>query len=81
MVAEFRYQPNDANDATAQEFLSKFLQSAEDIPLTIKGDSESTPFDSLKPALGAIKLTTSATGAKNSSLDISTDLTTSRCWW
>ncbi|KAI0773181.1 hypothetical protein BD413DRAFT_603560 [Trametes elegans] len=59
---EFHYAPADANDTTAQEFLTEFLQTADDIPLTIKGDSDSSPFGSLQPALEGVELSTSLHG-------------------
>ncbi|TFK54041.1 hypothetical protein OE88DRAFT_1732763 [Heliocybe sulcata] len=59
---EFRYAPNDANDTIAQGFLTEFLQSSDNLPLTIRGDSDSTPFGSLQPALEGLQITTSLTG-------------------
>ena len=47
----FHYAPSDANDTTAQAFVTELLTTADDIPLTIKGDGESSPFASLVPAL------------------------------
>ncbi|RPD57468.1 hypothetical protein L226DRAFT_588694 [Lentinus tigrinus ALCF2SS1-7] len=54
--AELHYQPNDANDTTAQAFLTEFLQTADDIALTIKGDGDSSPFASLVPALEGLNV-------------------------
>lgn len=65
VATEFRYEPPNANDTTAQEFLSNFLQSGDTLPLTIKGDAASTPFSSLQPALSGISLATSVPGTKN----------------
>jgi len=45
-----------------QGFLTSFLQTGDNIPLTIQGDSASTPFASLQPALEGVTLTTSVTG-------------------
>ena len=59
---EFRYAPNDANDTTAQAFLTEFLQTDDTIPLTIKGDGDSSPFASLVPALEGAEITTSLKG-------------------
>ncbi len=59
---EFHYQPNDANDTTAQAFLTEFLQTGDDIPLTIKGDGDSSPFASLVPALEGVEISTSLKG-------------------
>ncbi|EGO25193.1 hypothetical protein SERLADRAFT_448192 [Serpula lacrymans var. lacrymans S7.9] len=59
---QFRYEPANANDTTAQGFLTSFLQSADVLPLTIKGDAASTPYASLQPALEGLQLSTSITG-------------------
>ncbi|KDQ57731.1 hypothetical protein JAAARDRAFT_69819 [Jaapia argillacea MUCL 33604] len=59
---EFHYEPANANDTVAQGFLSSFLQTSDNLPLTIKGDSSSTPFASLQPALSGLSLTTSLNG-------------------
>lgn len=61
-AAEFHYQPNDANDTVAQSLLSSYLESTDAIPLTIKGDSESSPYASLVPALEGVALTSSFNG-------------------
>ncbi|KAH9934026.1 uncharacterized protein BXZ73DRAFT_100865 [Epithele typhae] len=60
--AEFHYAPNDANDTTAQGFVTELLQTGDTIPLTIKGDSESSPFASLASALEGVEIDTSITG-------------------
>ncbi|KAI0354382.1 hypothetical protein OH77DRAFT_1404952 [Trametes cingulata] len=62
IATEFHYAPADANDTTAQAFLTEFLQTGDEIPLTIKGDSESSPFASLQPALEGVELSTSLKG-------------------
>lgn len=54
--------PSNPNDTTAQEFLTEFLTSTDNIPLTIQGDSGGSPFGSLQPALEGVKLETSLTG-------------------
>ncbi|EPQ57376.1 hypothetical protein GLOTRDRAFT_120580 [Gloeophyllum trabeum ATCC 11539] len=59
---EFRYEPNDANDTVAQSFLSDFLQTGDTLPLSIKGDSSSTPFGSLQSALEGLEISTSLKG-------------------
>ncbi|KAF7983257.1 hypothetical protein HWV62_22882 [Athelia sp. TMB] len=59
---EFLYEPADANDTTAQAFLTQFLQTSDTIPLTVQGDSASTPYGSLQPALEGVTLQTSVTG-------------------
>lgn len=45
-----------------QDFLSSFIQGNEPIPLTIKGDTASTPMTSLQPALQGLHLSTSLAG-------------------
>ncbi|KAI9066059.1 hypothetical protein FKP32DRAFT_1566723 [Trametes sanguinea] len=62
IATEFHYAPADANDTTAQAFLTEFLQTDDDIPLTIKGDSDSSPFASLQPGLEGVELSTSLKG-------------------
>ncbi|KAI0668274.1 hypothetical protein C8Q78DRAFT_1081656 [Trametes maxima] len=62
LATEFHYAPADANDTTAQAFLTEFLQTGDEIPLTIKGDSESSPFGSLQPALEGVELSTGLKG-------------------
>lgn len=66
IATEFHYAPADANDTIAQGFLTEFLQTDDDIPLTIKGDSESSPFGSLQPALEGVELSTSLKGTSSS---------------
>ncbi len=60
---EFRYAPANANDTTAQSFITDFLQSNKELDLTIKGDTNSSPFASLVPALQGIEITTGLKGA------------------
>ncbi|KAI9463679.1 hypothetical protein BJY52DRAFT_1404720 [Lactarius psammicola] len=62
VATEFHYEPDNANDTTAQSFLSEFLQSGDTLPLSIKGDQSSSPYPSLVPALEGVSLTTSLTG-------------------
>ncbi|KAH7915074.1 hypothetical protein BJ138DRAFT_1122997 [Hygrophoropsis aurantiaca] len=62
MAGEFQYAPANANDTVAQSFLTSFVQSGDVLPLTIKGDSASSPFASLQPALEGVTLATSVTG-------------------
>ncbi|KZT27986.1 hypothetical protein NEOLEDRAFT_1129882 [Neolentinus lepideus HHB14362 ss-1] len=59
VTTEFRYAPNDANDTIAQSFLTEFLQTNSNLPLTIRGDSGSVPFASLQPALEGLEISTS----------------------
>ncbi|TBU46075.1 hypothetical protein BD309DRAFT_663805 [Dichomitus squalens] len=62
LSTEFRYAPNDANDTTAQAFLTEFLQTGDTIPLSIKGDGDSSPFASLVPGLEGAGITTNLKG-------------------
>ncbi|KAF9245017.1 hypothetical protein BU15DRAFT_85819 [Melanogaster broomeanus] len=62
LSAEFQYAPANANDTVAQEFLTSFVQSGDVLPLTVKGDSASSPFASLQPALEGVTLQSSVTG-------------------
>jgi len=62
MPAEFHYQPANANDTIAQSFLTEYLSTGEDVPLTIKGDSQSSPFGSLIVGLEGVELSTALTG-------------------
>ncbi|CDR88214.1 uncharacterized protein SPSC_03875 [Sporisorium scitamineum] len=69
----FYYAPANANDSTAQQLLQRYVQpslsdgtSAQTAPLTIDGSqgpqTNLTPYDSLRPALAGIKLTTTLQG-------------------
>ncbi|KAJ3838704.1 hypothetical protein F5878DRAFT_725102 [Lentinula raphanica] len=60
--SEFHYEPSNSNDSVAQAFIADFLTSTENLPLSIKGDSDSTPIDSLKEALSGLSLSTSLPG-------------------
>lgn len=62
MAGEFLYEPADANDTVAESFLTDFVQSDKVLPLTVKGDSSSSPYASLNPALEGVTLQTSVTG-------------------
>ena len=62
MPTIFEYMPNDANDTTAQAFITEFVTTGDAIGLTIQGDSSSTPYESLGPALEGIKITSSIPG-------------------
>ena len=59
---EVHYAPDNANDTTAQEFVTELLQTGDDIPVTIKGDGDSSPFASLVPALEGVEISTSVKG-------------------
>jgi hypothetical protein len=62
MPGEFHYEPADVNDTVAESFLTSFVQSGDVLPLTVQGDSASSPFTSLNPALEGVTLQTSVTG-------------------
>ncbi|KAG6857277.1 hypothetical protein H0H87_007110 [Tephrocybe sp. NHM501043] len=61
-ATEFHYMPDNTNDTTAQEFLGQFMQSGDQLPLMIHGDSASSPIASLSPGLAQLQLATSLTG-------------------
>ncbi|KDQ27871.1 hypothetical protein PLEOSDRAFT_1112748 [Pleurotus ostreatus PC15] len=63
--AEFHYQPDDANNTVAQGFLTQFIQTDNRLPLVIQGDSASTPFASLQPALSGLRLSSQLAGTNN----------------
>lgn len=69
----FYYAPANANDSTAQRLLQLYVQPSESdgtspqsAPLTIDGSAgpqtNLTPYDSLRPALAGVKLTTTLQG-------------------
>ena len=60
--AEFHYEPDNANDTVPQNFLSKFIQTGDRLPLTINGDLSSSPFPSLVQALEGVSLSTRLNG-------------------
>ncbi|KAH0827584.1 hypothetical protein J3R83DRAFT_4307 [Lanmaoa asiatica] len=62
MAGEFQYEPTYANDTVAESFLTSFVQSGNVLSLTVQGDSVSSPFTSLNPALEGVTLHTSVTG-------------------
>ncbi|KAG1815397.1 hypothetical protein DFJ58DRAFT_613344, partial [Suillus subalutaceus] len=59
---EFYYEPANLNDIVAERFPTSFLQTGNSLPLTIQGDSASTPFASLRPAPEGVTSTTSVAG-------------------
>ncbi|KAJ3567055.1 hypothetical protein NP233_g6616 [Leucocoprinus birnbaumii] len=59
---EFHYEPDNANDTTAQSFLTQFIQSGDTLDLTIHGDAQSTPFESLQAAMSGLTLNTQIPG-------------------
>ena len=68
MDTVFEYMPNDANDTTAQAFVTEFITTGDTIDLTIQGDGESSPYDSLDQALEGVKISTSLTGINSPTL-------------
>jgi len=67
-ATEFHYQPDNANDTTAQAFLAEFIQTGNQLGLTIHGDQNSSPIPSLDPGLAQLQLTTSLTGLNHPTL-------------
>ncbi|TFK44582.1 hypothetical protein BDQ12DRAFT_661303 [Crucibulum laeve] len=59
---EFHYMPADANDTIAQSFLTDFIQTGNQLDLTIDGDMSSSPFPSLQPGLSNLVLATHLNG-------------------
>ncbi|KAF9071074.1 hypothetical protein BDP27DRAFT_1419362 [Rhodocollybia butyracea] len=80
MPAEFHYEPADSNDTIAQSFIANFLTSSGSLPLSIEGDSASTPVESLQEALAGLNLSTSLQGklirmGQNLIVDVTVDIT------
>ena len=67
LASEFHYEPDNANDTVAQNFITEFLTTGNDIGLAIHGDGRSSPFVSLKTALSSLSLTTSLKGSTDNS--------------
>jgi len=61
-ATEFHYRPNNANDTTAQSFLTQFIQTGNKLDLLIHGDRDSSPFPSLTTGLANLELTTNLNG-------------------
>jgi len=51
--------PTNAGDETAQSLLTAYLEQKDQIPITIQGDAESSPYGSLDQAFSGITLTSS----------------------
>jgi hypothetical protein len=64
-IPEFHYHPDDVNGAIAQCFLSKIIQTGDVLPLSINGDSSSSP-----PPFEWISLSTCLTGTSDLTLSI-----------
>ncbi|KAM0750211.1 hypothetical protein T439DRAFT_247618 [Meredithblackwellia eburnea MCA 4105] len=62
LPSEFHYMPANPGDATAEQLLSDYLELTTQIPLTIQGDSTSSPYGSLAAALTPVTLATSFPG-------------------
>ncbi|KAF8626824.1 hypothetical protein AX15_004657 [Amanita polypyramis BW_CC] len=62
IATEFHYQPGNANDTVAQSFLTRFIQTQDDIPLSIDGDFQSSPYESLQLALAGLHISTGLRG-------------------
>ncbi|KAK2467793.1 hypothetical protein APHAL10511_000088 [Amanita phalloides] len=68
IATEFRYQPSNPNDTIAQSFLTRFIQTQDGIPLTIHGDSQSSPYGSLQLVLSGLHILTSLQGLNHPNL-------------
>ncbi|GAA5969858.1 hypothetical protein JCM21900_004182 [Sporobolomyces salmonicolor] len=62
LPSEFHYMPTDPNNAVAESLLSTYLETNGQIPLTIVGDTQSSPYGSLDEALAGVKLESSFAG-------------------
>ncbi|KAH7875192.1 uncharacterized protein C8R40DRAFT_1170817 [Lentinula edodes] len=71
--SEFHYEPANSNDSVAQSFIADFLTSNNSLPLSIKGDSASTPIDSLQEALSGLSLRMGQTLIKDITVTITLD--------
>ncbi|KAL8287086.1 hypothetical protein RQP46_004092 [Phenoliferia psychrophenolica] len=54
--SEFQYQPVNAGDPIGQGVLGAYLMTAGDIPLTVAGDLNSSPYGSLQTGLSHVSL-------------------------
>ncbi|GAA5897781.1 hypothetical protein JCM8208_000260 [Rhodotorula glutinis] len=62
LATEFQYMPADPNNAVAEDLLTQYLSTKGQIPLTIQGDAESSPYGALDQAFSGLKLETSFPG-------------------
>ncbi|EJD03283.1 uncharacterized protein FOMMEDRAFT_168292 [Fomitiporia mediterranea MF3/22] len=68
IATEFHYEPDNANDTTAQGFVSEFVTTGDTLDLTIQGDGDSSPYASLDQALEGVKIGTSLQGLNHPTL-------------
>ncbi|KAL1718757.1 hypothetical protein EV715DRAFT_290908 [Schizophyllum commune] len=66
--SEFRYMPDDANDTKAMDFLNQFITTEGPLAVTIDGDTQSTPHESLATALDGIQISSAITGLNKPTL-------------
>ncbi|KAL1735691.1 hypothetical protein EV714DRAFT_280260 [Schizophyllum commune] len=66
--SEFRYMPDDANDTKAMDFLNEFITTEGPLAVTIDGDTQSTPHESLATALDGIQISSAITGLNKPTL-------------
>ncbi|KAI6032805.1 hypothetical protein F5J12DRAFT_734872, partial [Pisolithus orientalis] len=59
---EFWYQLANANDTISQNFSTRFIQSGDTLPLSVKGDPASRPFTFLQLVTEGVTPSTSVTG-------------------
>ncbi|GAA6063179.1 hypothetical protein JCM10212_003114 [Sporobolomyces blumeae] len=62
LPSEFHYQPANPGDATAESLLTAYLEEKGQIPITIQGDEQSSPYGSLDQGLAGITLQSSFPG-------------------
>ncbi|GAA5937070.1 uncharacterized protein JCM15063_000146 [Sporobolomyces koalae] len=62
LASELHYMPTNPDDATAESLLTAYLETKDQIPVTVQGDDTSSPYGSLDEALAGIKLDTSFPG-------------------
>ena len=62
LPTEFHYIPADPGSEVAQDLLTQYVSTKGQIPLTIQGDGESSPYGSLAAALSGVTLDTSFPG-------------------
>lgn len=59
LPTEFHYMPSDPSNTVAQSLLTAYLKQTGQIPLTIDGDTSSSPYGALQTALDGVSLATS----------------------
>ncbi|GAA5914535.1 uncharacterized protein JCM6883_003197 [Sporobolomyces salmoneus] len=62
LPSEFHYMPSNPGDETAQSLLTAYLETKDQIPITIQGDDSSSPYGSLDQGLAGLTLASSFPG-------------------